>query len=542
MAPRRSARVTSAKPLTAESKEATKKLPTKVAARPPRRRPAKRPAPVENETSSTLTRTKRRRTEPKAAANRDAPKAATQPKQVAAPQPAVAPFNPLPKAPTEHARPAPQLFGWGVGNFGQLGMGEDVLGEEYTKPTRNKIVEQKMQDGEFGGEDAGLEAVAAGGLFTLLLDEKGTVWSFGTNDDAALGRITANVPDPANKGKFLNVDTLTSEPYPIESLVKEDFRTVHIAAGDSIGAALDTQGDLRVWGSFRSVEGLLGFGEGSPHEFEPKKGDDILKLANKPGDVEKVSSVVAGNNHLVVLTTHGDVYAWGAGEQGQLGRKVMERRKIRATKPDKKIVLGSRTRRAVAIGAGNYTSFAVDERGTLWGWGLNNMGQAGTGHADPALDSEVVFPKKVIGLSTDELGDDDKVVQISGGEHHTLFLTSSGKVYACGRSDGGQLGLPDDHPALQEDTGMVPTPTLVPFPDEDDPVVNISAGIHNNLAVTRDGALYTWGTGPQSELGAGDLSQVNTPQMIVRREGGSWAAVAASCGGQHSVALLRKRT
>ena len=292
----------------------------------------------------------------------------------------------------------------------------------------------------------------------------------------------------------------------------------------------------------QSVEGLLGFGEGSKHEFEPKKGDDILKLTNKPGDVEKISSVVAGNNHLVVLTTYGDVYAWGAGEQGQLGRKVIERRKIRGTKPEK-IVLGNRTHKAVTIGAGNYTSFAVDEKGTLWGWGLNNMGQTGTGYVNTALDNEVGLPKKVIGLSTDELGDDEKIVQIAGGEHHTLFLTSSGKVYACGRSNGGQLGLPEDHPALQgrEIPDMVATPTLVPFPDEDDPVVDISAGIHNNLAVTRDGALYTWGTGPQSELGAGDLSQVDTPKMIVKREGGSWASVAASCGGQHSVALLRKK-
>lgn len=82
-------------------------------------------------------------------------------------------MNALP-TPPEHARPAAQLFGWGAGNFGQLGMGEDLLGE-YEKPMRNKIVEQKMQDGEFGEDDAGLEAVAAGGLFTLLLDEKGTV-------------------------------------------------------------------------------------------------------------------------------------------------------------------------------------------------------------------------------------------------------------------------------------------------------------------------------------------------------------------------------
>lgn len=270
----------------------------------------------------------------------------------------------------------------------------------------------------------------------------------------------------------------------------------------------------------------------------------ILDLPSKPDDAEKFVSVVAGNNHLVVLTTHGNIYTWGAGEQGQLGRKVLERRKIHGTTPEK-IVLGSRTRKAVVVGAGNYASFAVDEKGEVWGWGLNNMGQTGTGFNNAAADSEVQLPKAVVGLSKEELGG-DSVVQIAGGEHHTLFLTASGKVYACGRSNGGQVGLPDDHPAFKDrdadQQDMVAVPTLVPFPDDDDPVVHISAGIHNNMAITKDGALYTWGTGPQSELGAGGESELKTPKMIVRREGGAWAAVTGSCGGQHTLALLRKKS
>lgn len=71
------------------------------------------------------------------------------------------------------------------------------------------------------------------------------------NDDAALGRVTHNVPDPSNPGAFLDVDELTSVPHPLQSLVDEKFRAVQVVAGDSIGAALSTEGDLRVWGSFR---------------------------------------------------------------------------------------------------------------------------------------------------------------------------------------------------------------------------------------------------------------------------------------------------
>jgi hypothetical protein len=40
-------------------------------------------------------------------------------------------------------------------------------------------------------------------------------------------------------------------PRPLESLVDEGFRAVKVAAGDSISAAIGTEGGLRVWGSFR---------------------------------------------------------------------------------------------------------------------------------------------------------------------------------------------------------------------------------------------------------------------------------------------------
>ena len=82
-------------------------------------------------------------------------------------------FNPIPTAP-DHTRPASQIFAWGAGNFGQFGMGPDFLGE-FGRPKKNAWIEEQIEDGAFGGEGAGLEAVAAGGLHTLLIDEKGTV-------------------------------------------------------------------------------------------------------------------------------------------------------------------------------------------------------------------------------------------------------------------------------------------------------------------------------------------------------------------------------
>ena len=71
------------------------------------------------------------------------------------------------------------------------------------------------------------------------------------NDEGCLGRVTEKVPDPEDPEKFLPSDELAMTPHPIQSLLDERFRAVKIAAGDSVSAAISSDGELRVWGSFR---------------------------------------------------------------------------------------------------------------------------------------------------------------------------------------------------------------------------------------------------------------------------------------------------
>lgn len=66
------------------------------------------------------------------------------------------------------------MFVWGAGNFGQFGMGPDLL-DEYSKPKKNAWVEKKIEEGAFGESNAGIAAIAAGGLHTLFVDGNGTV-------------------------------------------------------------------------------------------------------------------------------------------------------------------------------------------------------------------------------------------------------------------------------------------------------------------------------------------------------------------------------
>ncbi|KAJ6628900.1 regulator of chromosome condensation 1/beta-lactamase-inhibitor protein II [Mycena sp. CBHHK59/15] len=519
---RRSSRAVTVKPVSKVAPKAVPKPASKVKVKP--KGSKKRAASAERSPSPPPKRTKNQTT----SENVDPARPVKQKKPVALIPQSKPYFNPLPARP-EKKRPGLQVFAWGAGNFGQFGMGPEVLGE-LDKPKKHLWVEEQIEAGTFGDDNAGIETLAAGGMHSIFIDEKGTVWTCGVNDDAALGRVTEGVPDPDG--------TLTNLPHPLESLVAEKFRAVQVATGDSICAAVSNEGELRVWGSFRANEGALGFSESARHQSVPIP--IAMDLIHRPGDYEKVSSVTAGANHILVLTTHGHIFTWGSGQQAQLGRKVLERHQMKGTNPQRIILGGTRALKAVAVGAGIYHSFAVDEAGTVWGWGLNTMGQTGTG-LDGKEDESVQLPKPVRGLSKDELNG-ETVVQISGGEHHTIFLTSGGKVYACGRANGGQLGLADDDEAFDDATQreFLVEPALVTFPDDDDPVVQISAGLHNNMAVTKDGALHCWGQGTQGELGVPDV-EVKTPRMIVRREGGSWAAIAVACGGQHTLGLFRNR-
>ncbi|KAH9928515.1 RCC1/BLIP-II [Epithele typhae] len=446
-------------------------------------------------------------------------------------------LNALPAAP-QHYRPPLQLFSWGSGEMAQLAMDYNM---EITKPRKNAFVAEGIADGIFGGDEAGLEAIAAGGLHTLFVDEKGTVWSCGTNDLGALGRVTVNMPDPKNDQMAIEVDEKTQEPVwkpvPVHTLVEEGFRAVQIVAGDNFSVAINDKGELRAWGSFRGNEGIVGFSSSSQRQYTPVP---VLELKD-----EKWVSAASGNNHLILLTDMGNIYTMGTGEEGQLGRRVIERRKIAGTTPEK-IHLGTRSRKAVLVGAGNNHSFAVDEEGDVWGWGVNSYGQTGTGLADKNINKEVHAPTRVHGLGKVDLGG-ATVVQIAGGDFHTLFRSSDGRVYACGMSAEGRLGLAANDPALQDRQwdDCVPEPVRVTFSDANDPVVHVACGTNNNLAVTRSGALLTWGRQVVGELGLGwdegDPNEQLTPEVVVRKEGGSWTAVDASCGGQHCLALLRNK-
>ncbi|KAF8335878.1 regulator of chromosome condensation 1/beta-lactamase-inhibitor protein II [Cantharellus anzutake] len=340
--------------------------------------------------------------------------------------------------PESHPRPCRQLFIWGNGDMGQFGLGPDTLGD-IVRPRLHSWFEEATREGKLGGEGAGLEVICAGGMHSLVIDEAGKVWSWGINDNAALGRPTVEIPDPSNPGKNFEPEELETQPKTVDTLVEDNFRAVKVAGGDSVSVALGSRGDIRVWGSFRASDGLLGFDgkEGSPKT-------QVIPIALSTLQQYQFVDVACGTDHVLALTSTGIVWVWGNGQQSQLGRKIIERRKINGLAPERLSL-----RKIAFVGSGSYHSFAVDREGNVYAWGLNSMKQTGVSQKDGGSDQIIPTPTIVSTLSPSALGKDRRVVQIAGGEHHTLFLLSDGSVWGCGRCDGFELGIGEDHPAMK---------------------------------------------------------------------------------------------
>lgn len=398
------------------------------------------------------------------------------------------------------------------------------------------------------------------------------IWSWGVNDDGALGRITNGIPDPNAPDSFLEEDFLESQPMLLSSLADAKFRAVAVSAGDSISVALGSSGELRAWGTFKvrpfirmdrayidhsgqTADGSRRFDTTSKIQFTPQA---IPALSQVP-----FRSISCGVNHVLGLSTSGHVMAWGNWERGQLARRVIERRIGNALVPER-----LRLRNIVLVAAGENHSFAVDVQGKVFAWGLNSHGQTGVSEDMGGTEHVLWQPTEVTALHPDVLGRGRRVVQIAAAEHHTLFLVNDGSVYSCGRCDSGQLGLGAGHPlmlksashiaALEAEArrnGELPRlpdqtirqPTLIPFDDDmssppSDPIAHISATLRHNLAVSRSGRVYSWGLGLSSQLGLGkDVSQAEVPTLLTAEVFQGRNAVAASAGGLHClVAVCRQ--
>ncbi|TKA75474.1 hypothetical protein B0A55_04579 [Friedmanniomyces simplex] len=539
---------------TAATKRGTKRKAEDEAEAPPAKKPAaarkiaplkkpaaKKTAAVTKTKAATIektTSTRKKQTEvPVPAAKQPAPKkAATTRKRKATDEAPAAPAKKvkvLKKCAVINEPPIERLnvYVFGEGSAGELGLGTSQKAIDVKRPRPNF---------NLAADKVGVVQVVAGGMHVIALTHDNKILTWGVNDQGALGR------DTTWNGGLKNVDAAGDDSdeeeddnglNPKESIpgevdfsateVAEGARFVQVAAGDSCSFALTDDGRVYGWGTFRGNEGLFGF---NPH----------TEIAHRPilnPDVKKITSITAGANHVLALDSNGAVFAWGSGQQNQLGRRIVERTKLEGLKAREFGLPKGAKKGIVSIMAGSYHNFAIDRAGNVYGWGLNNFGQTGiTGNAGE--DDALILKPQIIDALKGKT-----IISIEGGGHHSLCATSDGDCLIWGRVDGNQMGIAADEIAKMSDDAVIKDdkgePRIIRLPQKvtaiQGAVTHVASSSDHNVVITKEGKAWSWGFSSNYQTGQGQVEDVEVATMIDNTATRDVELNGATTGGQFSI-------
>ena len=326
------------------------------------------------------------------------------------------------------------VWAWGFNEHGQLG---DGTLQYATSPVQVQGLPK-------------VKAISAGYTSSMALGRDGSVWTWGSNQSSQLGD-----------------GTTTSRVRPGEIQALDHVTTIAMNAG--IGMAVKDDGNLWLWGQnadsvlaptqnnvlapvrMPGVSGVAGIGLGpsSLYIFTydcalwawgknsfGQLGNGTTTSQSRPVRTKLVAclSGLAASNHVVALSSTGEVWTWGYNRDGQLGNDTT----LNTSTP----AIVSVPNNVVAVACDQHT-LALQADGSVWAWGLNDYGQLGNGTTENRSQ-----PRPVEGLRT--------VTSIAAGGMFSLAVKADGSVWAWGRNNYGQLGdgSTDNHSAPVQVTGF----------------------------------------------------------------------------------------
>ncbi|KAK4697778.1 regulator of chromosome condensation, partial [Lecanoromycetidae sp. Uapishka_2] len=435
------------------------------------------------------------------------------------------------KAPTQRL----DVFVNGENSAGELGLGSARTAIDVKRPRLNPLLK---------ANEVGVVQIACGGMHVAALTHDNKILTWGINDQGQLGRDTewsGGMKDIADDGKSDSEDSdsglnpLESTPIAVPASNFPDGTVfVKVSAGDGHTLALTDEGLVYGWGQYRKTDGVLGFTAGSKAEKESKP---VLL----PG-LTKIVHITSGANHAMAMDNKGTVYIWGNGEQNQLGYHVIQRTGSEGPKLClKPQPLRTKIRKYLAIYTGSDHSFAVDQQQRVWAWGVNNNGACGIVEGAGDDNAAVFTASHVTSLDLEN----DSIAHISGGQNHSIAVTSNGKALVWGNNTGARLGLDintvaessiirDEH----NNPRIVVVPTEIPNVGK---TTWVSAGADHNYLINDQGHAYSWGIGSTNQLGLGAADDTDLPTQIentaVRGRKLEWSG----CGGQYSMLAAAAR-
>ncbi|XP_050578084.1 E3 ubiquitin-protein ligase HERC2 [Bombus affinis] len=324
--------------------------------------------------------------------------------------------------------------------------------------------------------------------WTLSWDGSGAIYGWGHNHRGQLGGL---------EGAKVKLPVLC------ESL--SALRPVQLTGGEQTLLAVTADG--KVYATGYGAAGRLGIG-GTDSVMVPTLLESIQHVF-----VKKVA-VNSGGKHCLALSSEGHVYSWGEGDDGKLGhgnRLMYDRPKLIEE------LLGTEI---VDIACGGHHSAAITSAGWLYTWGKGRYGRLGHGDSEDQLT-----PKLVEALQ------DYKVIDVAcgSGDAQTLCVTDDDNVWSWGDGDYGKLGRGGS------DGCKIPMKieSLAGLG-----VIKVECGSQFSVALTRSGAIYTWGKGDYHRLGHGTDDHVRRPRKVAALQGKKIISIAT--GSLHCVACTDK--
>jgi alpha-tubulin suppressor-like RCC1 family protein len=354
-------------------------------------------------------------------------------------------------------------YGWGQGNLSALGDG--------TTSDRSSPV-------TVIGGITNWSQVAAGAVHSLAVTSTGIAYAWGNNTNGRLG--TGNT---------------TNQSSPV-TVVGGITNWSQVSAGYRHSLGVTSTGIAYAWGY--SDSGRLGTGTST-----------ISSPATILGGITNWRQLAAGTSHSLGVTSTGIAYAWGNNVFGQLGIGGGAAQTSPVT-----VVGGITNWSQVSTGGfdGGLFSLGVTSTGIAYAWGYNGSGKLGDGTTTSRLSPVVV------------VGGITNWSQLSGGQNHSLGLTTTGIAYAWGGNFVGQLG---DGTTTNRSSPVTLVGGITNWS-------RVAAGSRHNLAVTSAGITYAWGNNENGRIGDGTTTSRSSPVTVV---GGitNWSQLSA--GAYHSLAL-----
>jgi alpha-tubulin suppressor-like RCC1 family protein len=160
------------------------------------------------------------------------------------------------------------------------------------------------------------------------------------------------------------------------------------------------------------------------------------------------------------------------------------------------------------VTAGDYTSLAVKNDGSLWVWGSNQYGARGDGTSSDTIPNPVQVP--IPNRITTPTRGGKHAIAVGTGVY--AALDTEGRVWTWGVNWNGRLGngttIARYIPARVQKSAV--------SGDYLTDIVSIAAGGGTMAAIDADGTVWTWGAGANGALGNGSTQDSSYPVQVMK--------------------------